>query len=145
MTKLVLFFSSLILFSTLPFQNFFAFTSFTSLHPIFSAFLSCKAPSPDFARVRPLRWLDAKPRSGYPGAGPICLQRCRHRYEDGGAVCCKDILIWYLKRSYCRGVGNLPRYKCDSGLQRDTFLCHIPYFSGFKGVGLVRGAHVAPL
>ena len=74
-------------------------------------------------------------KTNFYGVGPVCWQQCPAGWANHPASCYKDIITWYFKESYGRGVGTIPS-DC-SGKQNDAGLCY-PYCNqGFYGVGPV--------
>ena len=74
-------------------------------------------------------------KTNFYGVGPVCWQQCPAGWENHPASCYKDIITWYFKESYGRGVGTVPT-DC-AGKQYDAGLCY-PYCSeGYYGVGPV--------
>jgi len=77
-----------------------------------------------------------KCNQGYYGVGPVCWQICPAGYENHPASCYKDLLNWFWKGSYGRGVGTVPG-SCQDSKQYDAGLCY-PYCEDtFYGVGPV--------
>lgn len=73
---------------------------------------------------------------GYKGVGPVCWQTCPEGYEDHPASCYQNIISWFFKNSYGRGVGTVPT-SCQDNKQYDAGLCYPFCQNTFYGVGPV--------
>lgn len=74
-------------------------------------------------------------KSGYSGNGPLCLQNCPRGYKNHPLSCYKNLLKWFFKKSYGRGVGTIPT-GCGNN-DYDAGLCYKNCREGFYGVGPV--------
>lgn len=74
-----------------------------------------------------------KCRSGYYGAGDICLKHCPQGFKDLDLFC-TDLDI-QTKQSYPRGIGST--LICSSNEEQNGALCYPKCYSGFHGVGPV--------
>jgi len=79
----------------------------------------------------------SKCRIGYSGNGPLCLQNCSISYKNHPLSCYKNLLSWFFKKSYGRGVGTIP-ISCGTG-DYDAGLCYENCRTGYNGVGPVCG------
>ena len=41
-------------------------------------------------------------------SGPVCWAYCDDGYDDHGATCYQNLIKWYWKDTYGRGVGKIP-------------------------------------
>jgi hypothetical protein len=74
-------------------------------------------------------------KDGYSGSGPLCLTKCKKGYKNHPLSCYKNLISWYWKSSYGRGVGTIPS-DCGSK-QNDAGLCYNKCKDGYYGVGPV--------
>lgn len=74
-------------------------------------------------------------KSGYSGNGPLCLQNCPSGYANHPLSCYKNLLKWFFKKSYGRGVGTIPT-SCGNR-DYDAGLCYNKCKAGYNGVGPV--------
>ncbi|MGZ8184634.1 MAG: metallophosphoesterase [Methylobacter sp.] len=75
-------------------------------------------------------------KAGYHGVGPVCWESCKSGYRDDPASCYKNIIDWYWKDSYGRGVGSIPS-SCPAGKENQAGLCYTLCSSGYTGEGPV--------
>jgi hypothetical protein len=77
-----------------------------------------------------------KCKIGYSGNGPLCLQTCSAGYNNHPLSCYKNIVNWYFKKSYGRGIGVIPK-KCSDHNEFQNGLCYRSCDNSFYGAGPV--------